>query len=100
MAKYRVTRFLPFIYGAIGIAMVASYMNVKDILLRQDAWVEVMQSPMTLNVVLLLFVWGVFADKTTKKMPRWKGWLIWGIGYAALILVLATVGGVPTRFGA
>lgn len=62
-------------------------------------WLRVIKSPLTVNLVLFLFGFGVLADRWTKKMPKWKGWLIWGAGMLVIILIFRFIGGNKTTFG-
>ena len=86
------------VYIAIAIGVVLSYQLVRATLIVQDIWIFVIKSNVTLNFVLLLFLWGVTADKWTKKMSKKKGWLIWGIGFLVIIVVYKFIGGYETIF--
>lgn len=86
-------------YALIAVGVVLSYQGAKEAMIRQDAWVLTVRSPITLNSILLLFMWGMIADKVTKGKSRRTGWVIWGIGLAVLILVFRFVGGAVTIFG-
>jgi uncharacterized membrane protein len=87
------------LYVAIVIGAILSYPGAREIMIKQDVWIETIISPITVNVVLFLFMWGVVADKRTKGMSRKKGWLIWGLGFVAIIIVFRFIGGMPTIFG-
>jgi len=86
-------------YIAIVVGAILSYMPAREVMIAQDAWVIVIRSGVTLNFILLLFLWGVLADRWTKKMPKKKGWFIWGIGFILIIVVYKVVGGYDTIFG-
>lgn len=78
---------------------ILSYAPAKALLTTQDAVVTVIKSPITVNFVLLLFLWGLVADKVTKRVSRRKGWLLWLVGFVAIILVYRFIGGYETLFG-
>ena len=86
------------VYVTIAVGMVLSYQFVRAALIIQDAWILVIRSSVTLNFVLLLFLWGVTVDKWTKNMPKQKGWLLWGIGFAVIIIAYKFIGGYRTIF--
>lgn len=86
-------------YVLIAAGAFLSYRPAKDILILQEPWMVVLKSPVTVNFVLFLFLWGVAADKATKHMDKKKGWLIWATGFAAIILTYRFIGGHGTIFG-
>lgn len=85
-------------YILILVAVVLVYVPTREIMIAQTAWIRIIKSDLTLNVFLLLFMWGLLIDKLTKKMSRRKGWIIWGVGTILLILFFRFVGGFETIF--
>lgn len=86
-------------YVLIVSGAILSYAPAKALLTTQDATVTVIKSPITVNFVLFLFLWGLVADKIAKGMSRRKGWLLWLAGFAAIILAYRFIGGYETLFG-
>lgn len=86
-------------YILIFIAVVLLYVPTREEMIAQTAWVNIIKSTFTLNVLLAFFVWGIMIDKLTRKLPRKISWAIWGIGIVALVLIFKFVGGLPTVFG-
>ena len=64
----------------------------------QDAWLWIIKSNVTFNFILFYFLWGLASDKFTKHMPKWKGWLIFGIGLLIISSVFKFAGGMETIF--
>ena len=85
-------------YILAGVALIPAYAFGWRILTDQSTSYVAVLSKFTVNLVLLFFIVGVYVDKYTRDMPRWKGWLIWAIVTACLILFFKYVGGMETRF--
>jgi len=85
-------------YFAIGLLTIPVYVFGWQILTDQATCYVAILSKVTVNLMLLFFFVGMWADKATKHMPRWKGWLIWVAVTATLILFFKYVGGMETRF--
>lgn len=86
------------LYCIIVAGVVFAYGPTKELMIRQDAWVQIVRSAMSVNLFLFLFMWGVVSERVTKGMPRKKGWIVWGIGLAVIIGTLR-LAGLPTIFG-
>jgi hypothetical protein len=43
-------------------------------------------------------MWGIIADKLTKKLPKWLGWAIFFVGLFCMVLFLTKGAGFETRF--
>ena len=90
---------LPLIYLALGIGAIASYAPMKSVMIVQTAWINIVESPVTLNFFFIFVFWGLAADRYTKKMAKWKGWAIWAGGQIAIMLFFRIVGGYKTLWG-
>ena len=86
-------------YPVIVIGAILSYQTAKTLMIMQEPLVVIVRSSVTLNFLLFLFLWGVASDRATRGMPRKKGWLLWGIGFAAILLVWRFIGGHGTLLG-
>lgn len=89
---------MTFIYIILGIIVAASYVPAQNIMKAQTAWIWVKSSTVTLNFVILFFLYGVVCDRMTRGMARKKSWAIWAGGLALLILFLRFLG-MSTIFG-
>ena len=85
-------------YVLLPVAVICLYGYAKEIIIAQTAWINIIKSNFTLNIFLAFFMWGVLVDKFTKKLSKKKGWIIWGVGTAALILLFRYAGGLQTIF--
>jgi uncharacterized membrane protein len=83
-------------YWVIGILFVPAYIYGHSVLLDPKTYYVAILSTVTVNFVLFLFWYGVVMDKVTKKMNKWVGWLLWGIGFIGLIMVFKYIGGMET----
>lgn len=102
-AKAMVQRVpMPVWYILAIIGAVFSYTPAREQMIIQDAWIYIVQSPITLNFVLIFFMWGLATDHIAKR-KGWdtnsgKAWALFAIGLALLILFFKFVGGYPTSF--
>ncbi len=85
-------------YIAVGLLIIPAYTFGWQILTDQATCYVAILSKMTVNLIILFFLVGMWTDKYTKGMPRWKGWLIWAAVTITLILFFKYVGGMETRF--
>ena len=85
-------------YIAVRLLVIPAYLFGWQILTDQATCYIAILSKVTVNLILLFFFVGMWTDKYTKGMPRWKGWLIWAIVTISLILFFKYVGGMETRF--
>ena len=93
-----VRRAYPIIYIVLGVGVVVSYFPAREVMKLQTAWMWVVKSDVTLNFVVLFFLYGLGCDKLTRQMSRKKRWWVWAVGLVLLIIAFATVGGMPTIF--
>lgn len=87
------------IYVGIAVGAVLSYRPARELLIMQEPWLVVVKTSVTVNFLLLLFLWGMTAEKATKGMSKRKAWLFWAMGLTAILLVYRFVGGHGTIFG-
>jgi hypothetical protein len=84
-------------YTLVALALGFSYMSARNIFIDQTPWFTVQASDLTLNVILLYGLIGVTIDKSTKKISKWKGWLILIVAFILLTAFFAIVGGFNIR---
>lgn len=70
-------------YIVLGLIIVAGYPVMKETLLLQTAWVMIVKSPVTVNAVLLMYVWERLVYKIREGKNRRTTFIIWIIGVAA-----------------
>lgn len=93
-------RFLPILFAVVAVWTIAGYYPaIHEMRFFDRVWMIVRKGPLTVNLVLFLFLYGVIADRYTKKMKKWQSWLIWGVGIIAVIMFFRFVGGYNTIFG-
>lgn len=97
--KININKLHIWLYVLLGIATIIAYPIARALMIEDIAWYYKIISNITVNFVLLLFLYGVTVDKMTKHMSRKKGWIIWGIGFIVLILFFKYVAQWPTIFG-
>ena len=85
-------------YITVGLLIIPAYIIGWQILTDQATCYVAILSKMTVNLVILFFLVGMWTDKYTKCMPRLKGWLIWAAVTITLILFFKYIGGMETRF--
>ena len=83
-------------YTVAGAAAILFYVPAREHMIVQDAWVWIIKSNVTFNFILFFFLWGMLSDKMTKKLAKWKGWLVWGIGLIIIVLAFHFLGGYET----
>ena len=74
-------------------------MEARANMITQNTWLYIIESNITLNFVLFLFMWGVVSDRITKGKPRKVQWIVFGVGMIAIILFFRFVGDFPTIIG-
>jgi hypothetical protein len=89
----------PAIYSLIIVTAASGYWFVRSVMIDQQTWFVVLKSNITLNFVLLFFLYGVLCDKITKRVSKKKAWMVWGAGLLILLLFFRFVGGYETVFG-
>lgn len=92
-------RAFPILYIVIAIVAGLSYLPAREVMKLQTAWVWVIKSDITLNFVVLFFLYGYLCDKFTKGWSKKRAWLVWGIGLAVLIFIFRFLGNMPTIWG-
>jgi len=85
-------------YCLVGLLAMPAYIFGWQLLTDQTTSYVAIISKVTVNLMLLFLMVGIYIDRYTKKMSRWKGWLVWAIVTTALILFFKYVGGIETRF--
>jgi len=85
-------------YVIVGLLVIPAYIFGWQILTNQATCYVAILSKMTVNLVILFFLVGMWTGRYTKDMPRLKGWLIWAAVTIILILFFKYVGGMETRF--
>ena len=86
------------IYALIAILFIVSYITIHSMIIDQSCYFTMTISNITLNLLLLFFMWGIISDRLFKRLPRKVGWLLWGAGTMLLILFFKFVGGYDTRW--
>lgn len=90
------------LYVAVAALVVLAYEPAKQYMISQDPWAWIIQSNITLNFVLIFFIWGVLTDRISVERG-WgtnskKSWGLFFIGLLALIAMFKFLGGYPTRW--
>lgn len=86
-------------YILIGLIAVGSYYFIRELMCNMAAWAWVKTSPLTINMLLLFFFWGMYADKRWKNASKYKRWAIMYGGGIIIIAILRYVGGIKTVLG-
>lgn len=76
----------------IVLLMIPSYLHARSVMIVQISEWEAVLSNFTVNFILFLGLFGWLIGDSTKKMAKWKGWLIWGIATGILFLMLKLAG--------
>lgn len=90
---------LPVVYVILAVLIGLAYMPARAIMIKQETAFNVILSNVTLNLVLLYGIWGLFIDKATKNKPRWFGWTVFFVGLVVLTLIFRFLGGMETIIG-
>ena len=69
-------------YVVLGLIVILGYPLMKETLLLQTAWVMIVKSPITVNAVLLMYVWERFIYKVREGKNRRTTFIIWLVGVA------------------
>lgn len=90
-------------YIIISAIMIFAWATAKSWLVVQDAWLWVYKSNITLNFVLVFFIWGQVSDMIACKRG-WKvggrnNWIFFFVGLLALIFIFKYIGGYETIWG-
>jgi hypothetical protein len=89
-------------YIIAGVATGIAYLPARAHMIAQNAWLWVIQSNVTLNFVLIFFIWGMLTDRISKdrgwKTSSLKSWMLFFIGIAVLITIFSVIGGYETRW--
>ena len=91
------------VYVAVGLGVAFSYIPARTHMISQWAWTWIIKSNITINFILIFFIWGMLSDRISKD-KGWsttgrKSWLLFFVGIAVLIFVFRALGGYPTRWG-
>lgn len=74
-----------------GLIALGYYYGRLEMITQITAFKSVL-SNITVNFVLALGLIGWQVDAFTRKMPKWKGWLIWAVVMGTILLLLNIVG--------
>jgi len=90
------------VYIAVGSGVAFSYIPARTHMASQWAWTWIIKSNVTLNFILIFFIWGILCDKLSKERG-WstsgrRSWLLFALGIVLLIFVFKYLGGYPTRW--
>jgi len=90
------------VYIAVGLGVGFSYLPARTHMASQWAWTWIVKSNVTLNFILIFFIWGLLTDKISKDRG-WstsgkKSWGLFLVGIVFLIFVFKYLGGYPTRW--
>lgn len=89
---------LQIVYAVVAILAVAAYAFAWELMVINRPWYYIIESNITLNFVLLFFLWGVISDILTKGKKKKVQWVVFGVGLIALVLFFKVVGKFPTIF--
>jgi hypothetical protein len=78
-------------YISLGLLFAGLYWYVRSFMILQEPWSIVWQSKVTVNMMLVLFLWGYFVDKKYKGSSFLK---YYGIMFGGLFII-----GLVFRFG-
>ena len=73
-------------YGLVAVLVVVWYIDAREVLVSQDAWVRVVKSKMTFNFILMAYLIGHLADRGKLAKTKKGNWMMWVAGIGALIL--------------
>ena len=94
-----VTRFIGKHWIVIILLLIIpSYLYGREVMISQISSWRAVLSNFTVNFLLFLGLFGWLIGDMTKKMTKWKGWLIWGIAVGTLFLLLK-LAGFDTLYG-
>lgn len=89
---------LPIIYAVVAILVVVAYPFAQALMATNYPWFYIIQSNITLNFVILFFLWGVVSDIYTKGKSKKTQWIVFAVGLIALVLFFKVIGKFPTIF--
>lgn len=87
-------------YIVAGVGVGLSYFPAKAHMIAQDAWIWVVKSNVTVNFILLFFIWGMLTDRISKD-KGWstngmKSWGMFFVGIIVLVTIFTVFGGYET----
>lgn len=86
------------VYIIIGILMFVSYPIMKSLFIDQRAWDYVLNSQLTLNLIIMFGLWGGFYRMVIKVKNPILDKVVWFAGFVVIVLVLRFFG-MRTIFG-
>ena len=93
MLRSKVFKFFnKYWIAIIAILTIPAYIYGRNVLTEQMLMYETIMTNFTVNFILFLGLFGWLIGDLTKKMPKWKGWLIWGLATGTLFLLLKLAG--------
>ncbi len=78
------------------ILMPLSYIYGRLHLINQSDTYEVYDSNFTVNILIVFGLVGYLVEQKTKHLSKTKGWIIWAIAIALLVLFFKFVYGLET----
>ena len=91
--------FLPVLFIALATSCGLSYLSARSIMVAGNTWLYIVESNVTLNFVLFLFMWGLMSDRITKGKSKTTQWAVTLLGILALFAFFRFVAGYETIFG-
>ncbi len=86
-------------YIIIGLILVGSYYFVREFITDQDAWSIIMVAPLTINMLLCFFLWGVYAERKWKVQPQWKRLAFDFLGFIVISVIFRFGFGMKSILG-
>ena len=86
-------------YALIIVLVAGSYYFVREFIIDQSAWSITRASQLTVNMLLLYFLWGYYIERKLKKQPQWKRLSIDFAGFLVITFVYRYGFGMPTILG-
>ena len=74
-------------YILVGLIVVGSYYGIREFITDQSAWAIVKVAPLTVNMLLLYFLWGVYIERKMKKHSQYKRLAVDFAGFMVITLV-------------
>lgn len=91
--------FLPVLFVIFAGLCGASYMSARDIMLAGNTWLYVVESNITLNFVIFLFIGGLLCDHFTKGKSKRYQWTVTIIVMVIVFMFFRFVAGYETVIG-
>lgn len=102
--KVRVPKILRKKWIAVvgaGVATIALIPFVHSMMLNQSltyTTIKTSNDSLAVNYIVALYLYGVWADRLSKRVGKRRAWLIWGVGLIVIFAVLRFVFGWELRW--